>query len=122
MDTDLAGGAGIISTISVGLGAAVLWGSSIILKRFGISLPGTAASANEQAQKDMLDWQRDQLATEVARRERAESLNQELLKQLNDMTAQMDRLEIQAEQMKAQIETLTKTVEQFKAQMTGEKK
>jgi predicted nuclease with TOPRIM domain len=113
MEGELANSSGLLLTLTTAAGGAVALGISMALKRFGI-VPGDPATANSQAQKDMLDWQRDQLKDEVARREKAEDQVQKLLEKLNVMSDQMSRLEFQNQQLQVQVETLRKTVEQIK--------
>lgn len=112
------GNTGIIGSISAGLALAVGWGITLVLKRLGLT-SSSAAEANNQAQKDMLDWQKEQLKDEVARREKAEGLVQDLLLKQNEFTLQMSRLEQQNQKLQEQVQTLTTTVEQLKANLNG---
>lgn len=113
MEGELANSSGLLLTLMTAAGGAVALGINMALKRFGI-VPGDPSTANNQAQKDMLDWQRDQLKDEVARREKAEDQVQRLLEKLNVMSDQMTRLEFQNQQLQVQVETLRRTVEQIK--------
>lgn len=111
---ELGSNTGIVASITAGVTLAVGWGTTLLLKRLGITA-ATAGEVNNQAQKDMLDWQRDQLKDEVNRREKAETQVQELHQKLNDFTIQMSRLELQNQKLQDQVQLLTLTVEQLRA-------
>jgi chromosome segregation ATPase len=111
---ELGSNTGIVASITAGVTLAAGWLTSLALKRMGITA-ATASEVNNQAQKDMLDWQRDQLKDEVTRREKAETQVQELHQKLNDFTIQMGRLETQNQKLQDQVQLLTLTVQQLKA-------
>ncbi|WP_152978760.1 hypothetical protein [Pseudomonas mediterranea] len=115
---DLGTNTGLIGSVSAGVALAIGWGISLVLKRLGLT-SASAAEANNQAQKDMLDWQKEQLKDEVARREKAETLVQDLLLKQNEFTLQMSRLEQQNQKLQDQVQFLTATVEQLKANLNG---
>lgn len=115
---ELGSNTGIIATISGGVTLAIGWGISLALKRMGITAT-SAAEANNAAQKDMLDWQREQLKDEVARREKAEAMVQALLEKQNELTLQLDRVEDQNKKLSEQVQQLTSQFEQLKASMAG---
>lgn len=118
MEGELASSSGLLLTLTTAAGGAVALGIRMFASRYGF-IPGDPASANSQAQKDMLDWQREQLRDEVARREKAENQVQTLLEKLNTMSDQMARLERQNQQLQEQLETLRRTVEQLKGVAAG---
>ncbi|MDX0622887.1 hypothetical protein GOD54_23595 [Sinorhizobium medicae] len=111
---ELGSNTGIVATLSGAVALAIGWGTTLLLKRLGITA-ATASEVNNQAQKDMLDWQREQLKDEVSRREKAETQVQELHQKLNDFTLQMGRLETQNQKLQDQVQLLTLTVEQLRA-------
>ena len=131
-ELDPSSATGITGVLGGAIALAVVWGGKLMAKRLGLD-PTTAGEANQQAQKDMLDWQRDQLKDEVARREKAEIQVQALLEKINDFTMGMAHMEQQNNAMKEQMEFmtdqnknlqeriqhLTQTVEQLKSKMTG---
>lgn len=115
---DLGSNLGILGSIGTGVAVAVGWGVNLAMKRMGLTAT-TAAEANAAAQKDMLDWQKEQLRDEVARREKAEDQVQSLLIKLNEVTTQMSRLEQQNQTLQSQVQTLTETVANLKASVVG---
>lgn len=109
------GNAGSIGTaISGAFALALVWGGRIMMKRLGLTEP-SASEANQQAQKDMLDWQRDQLKDEVARREKAEGQVQTLLEKLGLMSEQLLHMERQNAELKRQMDNLTEQNEKLMA-------
>lgn len=115
---DVASNLGLVGTIGAGVTFALGWGVTLILKRLGLTTL-SASDANQAAQKDMLDWQREQLKDEVTRREKAEAQVQTLLEKLNEVTTQMSRMEAQNQKLQEQVQTLTSTVDQLKTKMVG---
>lgn len=127
------GNAGTIgATVSGAIAIAIIWGAKIMAKRLGLS-ETSASEANQQAQKDMLDWQRDQLKDEVARREKAEGQVQTLLEKLGlmseqllhmerqnaELKRQMDNLTLQNEKLMAHIDELSRTVDMLRPNLNG---
>jgi len=131
-DLDPSSATSITGVLGGAIAIAVVWGGKIMAKRLGLETV-TAGEANAQAQKDMLDWQRDQLKEEVARRKEAELQAQSLLEKLNDFVMKMGHMEQQNARLQEQMEfmtnqnnklqdkiqTLTLTVEQLKSNMLG---
>jgi septal ring factor EnvC (AmiA/AmiB activator) len=109
---------GILGSLGAGAAALTWWGINLALKKFGLTSL-SASDANQAAQKDMLDWQREQLKDEVQRREKAEAQVQTLLEKLNEVTTQMSRMEAQNQKLQEQVQTLTSTVDQLKTKMVG---
>ena len=105
-DLDPSSPASITGVLGGAIALAVVWGGKLIAKRLGLD-PTTAAEANQAAQKDMLDWQKEQLKDEVARREKAETQVQVLLDKLNEVSRQMAHMEQQNNAMKDQMEFMT---------------
>lgn len=105
-DLDPSSPASITGVLGGAIALAAVWAGKVMMKRLGID-PTTAAEANQQAQKDMLDWQKEQLKDEVARREKAEAQVQVLLEKLNEVSRQMAHMEQQNNAMKEQMEFMT---------------
>ena len=116
---DILSGAGVVAALGGAITFAVSWGAKVLVQKLRLDPSSAANDANSQAQKDMLDWQRDQLKEEVARREKAEDQVQTLMDKLNEVTAQMTRMETQNQKLQDQVEALTKTVDQLKIQLAG---
>lgn len=106
IDPDLPTGTGVVATLATAVGAGVMWAVGALGKKYGF-IQTSVAEVNNQAQKDMLDWQRQQLTDEVTRRERAELLNQTLNEKLNGMQKTMDRLELLNTNLQEQVQVLT---------------
>jgi len=119
-------------SVTGAIAIAIVWGGRIMAKRLGLS-ETSVSEANQQAQKDMLDWQKEQLKDEVARREKAEGQVQTLLEKLGHMSEQllhmerqnaelkrqMDNLTLQNEKLMAHIDELSRTVEMLRPNITG---
>lgn len=103
--------AGIVGSLGAAIGLGIAYAVNLISKRFG---DGAVASANAQAQKDMLNWQREQLEAEVARREKAESLVQQMYEKVNELTHQMSALQLQNQELKRQVEHLSDLIASLK--------
>ncbi len=127
------GNAGSIGmSVTGAIAIAIFWGTRIMMKRLGLS-ETSVSEANQQAQKDMLDWQREQLKDEVARREKAEGQVQTLLEKLGlmseqllhmerqnaELKKQMDNLTAQNEKLMAHIDELSRTVDAMRPNITG---
>jgi uncharacterized protein YlxW (UPF0749 family) len=109
---------GIVGTIGAGVTFALGWGVTLVLKKLGLTA-STASDANAQAQKDMLDWQREQLRDEVSRREKAEAQVQSLLEKQNEFTLSMARMESLNKTLQDQVQTLSDNVAKLEARLAG---
>lgn len=116
--TEIGSNLGIVGSIGAGITFAVGWGITILAKRFGIT-SASASDANAQAQKDMLDWQREQLKDEVTRREKAEAQVQSLLEKQNEFTLSMARMENLNKTLQDQVQTLSDNVARLEARLAG---
>lgn len=107
--------AGIVGSLGTAIGLGIAYAVNLMSKRYG---EGAVMTANAQAQKDMLDWQREQLEAEVARREKAESLVQQMYEKVNELTHQMQTLQVQNLELKRQVEHLSDLIASLKGNST----
>lgn len=103
--------AGLVGT----LGAAIGMGITYAVKILGAKINGgTVGAANDSVQKDMLQFLKDQLESEVERREKVELAHEQLYVKFNELSKQMGIIEIQNQRLQQQVSELSDLVASLK--------
>lgn len=101
----------LVGTLGTAFGIGLAYAVNVVSKKV---TGNTAAAANDGAQKDMLEFMKAQLESEVERREKVEQMYEQLYGKFNELSKQLGVMEAQNERLEHRVAELSDLVASLK--------